>query len=207
MRRTPLFITVFFVGLAASLWLLVEVTRAELPAKAESLAKSAKIRELPSFTQEREAAALTFLRAHHNELADLLTQLKKHNKSEYQQAIRELFRSSERLAQWQEKNPKKYETELALWKLNSRIQLLLAQLSMASDPAVEQQLRQAITEQIEIRRQELLAEKERLSARLSELDQELSLSSAERIDERLQSLLQSAALKKNNSNKPTKKGS
>src|SRR5687768_12762986 len=53
---------------------------------------------MPSFTPEREAAAMTFVQAHHAELAPLLTHLKKSRPNDYQKAIRKLFGDSERLA-------------------------------------------------------------------------------------------------------------
>lgn len=129
---------------------------------------------LPGFTREREAAALLFVRTHHPELADLLDQLKKHDKFEYQQAIRDLFRQSERLAQIQERNPHKYELELEAWKLNSRIQVLVARLSMASDPAVERQLREAMAGYLDLREQVLVEDRARVTARVAEIDAELS---------------------------------
>jgi len=83
---------------------------------------------LQGFTPEREAAALTFVRAHHPELAELLDRLKTRRPQEYQKAIRELFRASERLAQSQEQAPQRYEMELSEWKLQSRVQLLVARM-------------------------------------------------------------------------------
>src|SRR5438132_8650434 len=69
--------------------------------------------KLPTFTPEREAAALTFVRQHHSELADLLSELKTSNEAEYQRAIAELFRKSEQLADTQARDPRRYELELA----------------------------------------------------------------------------------------------
>ncbi|MBL8826381.1 MAG: hypothetical protein JNM18_05310 [Planctomycetaceae bacterium] len=146
--------------------------------------------DLPAFTAEREAAAITFVKMHHGELADLLARLKQHNRPEYEQAIRELFRTSERLAQWQEKNPHKYETELKTWQLGSRIQVLTAKLAMNADPVLKQELRDALQEQQQLRRSQLQTERERTAARLAELDRELQKDMNVSVDERLDQLVQ-----------------
>jgi len=146
--------------------------------------------ELPAFTKEREAAALTFVRTHHGELGDLLVRLKQHNRMEYEKAIRELFRASERLAQMQEKNPARYETDLQHWKLNSRIQILAARLAMADDPAVRRELREVLAEQAELKRQQLQAERDRMAFRLEEINRELQKDMAVSVEERLEQLVQ-----------------
>jgi len=146
--------------------------------------------ELPAFTAEREAAAITFVKMHHGELADLLARLKQHSRPEYEQAIRELFRTSERLAQWQEKNPHKYETELKTWQLGSRIQVLTAKLAMNADPVLKQELRDALQEQQQLRRSQLQAEREKAAARLADLDRELQKDMNVSIDQRLDQIVQ-----------------
>ena len=83
-------------------------------------------------TPEREAAVMTFVKQHHAELAELLVQLKASNSKEYEQAIRELFRTSERLAQIQERDMPQYELELKHWQVQSRVQLLSARVLRCS---------------------------------------------------------------------------
>ena len=152
-------------------------------------------RKVKGFTEEREAAAMTFARANHPELADLLEQLKQTDTTQYQQAIRDLFRSSEKLALAQEKNPLEYELELELWRLRSRSQLLVAQLTMGPDPAIENQLRAAIAEQFKLRKLRLTHDRERLEARLADIKREMQKLDAEpsrMVDERMQEMLSHA---------------
>jgi hypothetical protein len=125
------------------------------------------------FTPEREAAALTFVRMHHAELAELLERLKTRRPQEYQKAIRELFRASERLASSQEQQPLRYELELQEWKLSSRIQLLVARMSMNRTPELEQELRQLLNEQVSVHRDLIRFSYERTSARAAALQKEL----------------------------------
>jgi hypothetical protein len=126
--------------------------------------------KLPLFTPEREAAAMTFVRQNHPELGKLLGQLKSSNADAYERAVRELFRTSEQLADMRGRDPRRYELDLAAWKLNSRIQLLAARRSMTNDPTVEDELRSALHEQIDVRVEQHLLERERAAARVEKLD-------------------------------------
>jgi hypothetical protein len=113
------------------------------------------------------------VRTHHAELAELLEQLKATNVPEYQRAIRDLFQSSEHLAQIEERNPQKYELELQNWKLNSRIQVLVARLSMQPSKTLEDDLRQVLAEKVEAREQLLLYEYQKAQAKLAEAGTQL----------------------------------
>jgi hypothetical protein len=127
----------------------------------------------PVVTPEREAAALTFVRRHHPRLAELLIHLEEQDKRQYQRAVRDLFRTSERLAQLQERDPSRYSLELRVWKIRSRIQLYSAQLAMQDDPQIRQQLKNALLEQGELQREVLENERQRIAERLKKIDQQL----------------------------------
>jgi NAD-specific glutamate dehydrogenase len=121
-------------------------------------------------TPEREAAAIQFVREHHPELVDLLKGLKQTNAVQYQAVVRQLFQTSERLAKIHETDPPRYELELSLWKIKSRIQLLAARSSMGRDPEIETQLRAALAEQAQVQLQELQMDRDRAAERLKKLD-------------------------------------
>lgn len=146
-------------------------------AKKNTKAKGAGANKLADYTPEREAAALMFASLHHPELSSLLGQLKESDPQEYQRAIRELFQASERLAQIQERAPARYELELEIWKLESRIRLLAARMAMGADPALEQELRELAAEQIDARlslaqfeRREVEQRLEKLNARIDAIE-------------------------------------
>jgi hypothetical protein len=154
---------------------------------------------LPTYTPEREAAALTFVSAHHPELAPLLAHLKKSRPQEYQKAIRKLFNDSERLAHSREMKPGRYELELQEWKLSSRIELLVARLTMDRTPSLEAELRKALAEQLDVRRALLVQERERATQRLESLDKEiaeLDENREKRLDEKFEKAVNSTGKKK-----------
>jgi hypothetical protein len=124
-------------------------------------------------TPEREAAAMTFVRQHHPELAELLTLLKASSPGEFERAMRDLFRTSERLAQFQERDSLTYELELSLWKARSRIQLLSARLHMSDDEGLRNELRTALSDEFELRTRVMQHDREKLAERVKNLDAQL----------------------------------
>lgn len=124
----------------------------------------------PMVTPEREAAALSFVRQHHPELADLLAHLKTSKPKEYERAAQELFRTSERLAQSQERDSDRYRLELETWKIDSQLRLLTARLMMADNPSLVDELKSLIAQREELQLQVLLLERERVASRAARLD-------------------------------------
>lgn len=125
---------------------------------------------LPRFTEEREAAALHFVRKHCPELSPLLDELKKSNKTAYELQIRETFQVTELLADLQEEDAKRYELELKIWKAENKALVLVAKLSTPKDEdrkAVEDQLRVLAKELVDL-------EVQSLEHRVEVLDRELT---------------------------------
>jgi hypothetical protein len=112
---------------------------------------------------------MTFVKQHHAELAELLIHLKENSPGEYDRAVRDLLRTSERLAQVQERDSLQYELELKQWKARSRAQLLAARLQMADSEDLRKQLHAALSEEYDIRLQLLRRDHDRASDRMKNL--------------------------------------
>jgi hypothetical protein len=125
---------------------------------------------LPPFSEEREAAALTFVREHHPEVADLLARLKSNRPGQYRKAIRELSQQNQRLAQWKDRDPARYELELRLWKLQSKVQLLSARATMSGSVVEETELRQVLAEQMDVRIALIKLQRDTAARRVQELE-------------------------------------
>ena len=171
---------------------------AKSPAKSPSAkptpAKSSRpAAAMPAFTPEREAAAMKFVREHHAEVADLLDNLRKSRPEQYRRAARELFRASERVSQWKGRDAARYELELKAWKVNSRIQLLLARSAMSADVDMESELKSLIAERIDTRLAIRRHDREQLAKRLADADADIARLSADRdanIDRQLSQMRQ-----------------
>lgn len=136
------------------------------PRKTERVEKSLKRDRLPTFTAEREAAAVTFVRLHHPELAGLLNQLKSMQYEEYEKAIRELFHTSETLTELQNRDPQRHALALEAWQLQSRVGLVAARLRQSSDPLLEQEIKRLLEKQVEVQIREQELNRDRLEASL-----------------------------------------
>jgi hypothetical protein len=84
--------------------------------------------DLPRFTEEREAAALCFLRKNAAELLTVLESLKKDNPQRYQHEVRTVFQVAELLADLEE-NPARHDLELQIWKVETKARALAARLA------------------------------------------------------------------------------
>lgn len=125
-------------------------------------------------TPEREAAVRTFVELNHPELAELLTHLKSNKPQEYERAIRELHRITERLAGIQERDRDQYDLEIKLWTAQSRVQLLTAKLRMGAKDELKDQLREALNLQADAKLALLKHERERAAARLAKIDADIA---------------------------------
>ena len=129
----------------------------------------------------QEASAVAFVRENHAELASLLDNLKESRPKEYQKAVRDLARVRERLAQMKANNGARYDLELAVWKTESRIQLLAARLHMSDSQELRDQIRQAINERFDLKLAVLKLERDmfrdkadKAEAQIQKLDQQRS---------------------------------
>ena len=131
---------------------------------------------LPRFTEEREAAALFFVKKHVPEILALLEELKKSSPSRYQQEIREIFQVTEMLADLQD-DPRRHDLELRIWKAETKAHVLVAKL--AAPKADERKKNEAglhdlARELVELDIQVLELKAEQLDKELGEIKDELS---------------------------------
>jgi hypothetical protein len=158
--------------------------------------RDAKVRQSIAVTPEREAAVMTFVERNHPELTDLLAHLKASQPSEYERAIRDIFRTTERLAAIQERDALQYDLEVAAWTAQSRVQLLTAKLKMGTTDELQQELRSALGAQLDARLALLKHERQKAADRLSRLDRDISQLESDRervLDRQLQLHTRAAA--------------
>jgi hypothetical protein len=143
-------------------------------AKPASPPSAAKPDLRPTFTPEREAAALAFVSAHHPELLKVLEQLKGMQLGEYESAIRQLFQTSEQLSRTKDQDEARYNLDLEDWKIKSRIQLLVARAGLSDDESQDQQLHDLLSKQADLRIARINLERERATERLKKAEDQLA---------------------------------
>lgn len=156
---------------------------------------------LPRFTEEREAAAIHFVRKHCAELLPLLEELKKVNRTSYELQVRETFQITEILADLQD-DPKRYDLELKVWKAENKALVLVARLATPKDDdrkVIEDQLQALAKELIELEVQSLDHRVELLQNELNGAKDELAKyrdNFDRTVKERYDSLVEKARRKK-----------
>jgi len=157
--------------------------------------KEGKARPAILVTPEREAAVLNFVQRNHAELADLLAVLKANQPDEYERALREIFRATERMNQIQERDPLQYELEVVAWTAQSRVQLLAAKLKMNESDELIKQLRDSLKIQNEAKISLLKHERQKAADRMAKIDSDISRFESDRetvIDKQMELLTRAA---------------
>jgi hypothetical protein len=171
------------------------------PVQAGPATPETDARSLPRFTEEREAAALCFVKKHLPELAPLLEQLKKNNNGQYQHEIREIFQATEWLADLQD-DTKRYDLELKIWKSENKAHILAARLTTAAEDEkkkLEIELQALAKDLVELDVAILEVKAEQLDKELGEVKDELAKAkeSMERqVKDRYEQLLEKAKKKR-----------
>jgi hypothetical protein len=135
----------------------LSLARAAALAVALLIPTAASADPLPRFTEEREAAALHFVKKHCPELHPLLDDLKKANRAAYELQIRQTFQVTELLADFHD-DPKRYDLELKMWKAENKAFVLVAKLATPKEEdrkQIEEQLLALAKELVELEAQSL----------------------------------------------------
>jgi len=149
---------------------------AGLPSNSLASAPDPEPRALPRFTEEREAAALFFVKKNLPDLLPLLEQLKKNSERHYRAEIREIFQATEWLADLQD-DPRRHELELKIWKAENKAYTLAAKLSTPAEEErknIELELQNLAKELVDLDVQVLEWKSEQLDKELGEVKDELA---------------------------------
>lgn len=126
-------------------WLVgpVNATLSQIPLKDTETKADAKT------TLSEEQTAVAFIKQHHAELDTLLDVLKTTDRSKYNSAIKDVTKVLKRLEGVQKRDEKLYTLEIEGWRIQSKIDLLLAK-GMAKDKSFnESDLKQLLDKRID----------------------------------------------------------
>lgn len=140
-------------------------------AGAEKKPESRRNRGGLSATEVR--SAIQFAEKHQPPLALLVKKLKGRDSEAYQRAITELHEDSLRLTRLQERQPKRFESEVEMWKVDSEIRLQLARWAVSGNERSERMVRQLLKRRLALRQDRLQTERARLEARLQQIEEQI----------------------------------
>lgn len=156
-------------------------------------------------SEQLETDAIAFVQEHHPELVSLLQSLKAMRQKEYETAIREIVRTRKRLESLAKRDAETHAMELDAWKLQSKIDLLIAR-GIARDKAFDTVvLRALLKQQVENQKRRWKHEQTTLVKRQEQLVQLLVRTEGheeEKIDQQLSTLLKRVDSKIGKTKKP-----
>ncbi|MFM7057245.1 MAG: hypothetical protein ACKO2P_10025 [Planctomycetota bacterium] len=152
----------------------IKVDQAAQSDKTNKTDKQLQAKSPKTISAEDQTATLDFVREHHPELSHLLEQLQKSRPDEFHSALRELVPQTQAIIRMRDRLPTRYPTQLAAWKRDSQIRLLMARWSRSQDPQIETQVRELIAQRHQDRITELQAEQQRLSEQLRKVEEQLN---------------------------------
>jgi cellobiose-specific phosphotransferase system component IIA len=146
----------------------------------------------PSAFELMESEAMSFVKQHHPELFSLLQLLKAMKEKEFEVAIRDIDKARKRLDSLSKSDSERHQIELDSWKIQSKIDLLLAK-GFAQDKAFNAKtLRGLIKDQVENQKRRLKNEQSNLLKRKRQIDEQLVKfegQESERVDQQFAALM------------------
>jgi hypothetical protein len=184
------------VATVLAICLCIPAFGADPPARSDGA--KPKEAELPPFTAERESAALEFIRRHHSELEAVLAGLKNLKREEYEQAIRELWQTREKLSVIKTSDETLHDLMLEVWRLDSQAKLLAARLVFEArqGPLLVGELKSLLYKQVDLQRRIVEHNRDRVLASLEEMNANIKLLTEKReefVERRLQNLTRTSA--------------
>ncbi len=127
--------------------------------------------------------AIAFVQLHQPALIQLLEYLEKKQPTQYQQAIREILKTRQKLANLEKRDRELHEVELALWKLRAELRLLVARRSIVNEQernALDAQLHKLVEQEMHHDLERMRIEKRRAEQRIAQLDIQIAERNANR---------------------------
>ncbi len=149
--------------------------------------------------EERESLAVKFVEAHDPALASLLQVLKAMKPKEYETAINEITKTRKRLEQLQSRDKPLYEVDLAGWKLQSKIDMMMARAVAKEQTLDEKALRELVKKRHENQVKRLRIEQDNLKTREKQIQESLERlqsNESDRLDQQLSALIKKVDAKK-----------
>lgn len=155
-------------------------------------------------TEQLEAEAIEFVKENHPELVSLLQLLKAMRQSEYEAAIRDIVKTKKRLDVILKRDLESHGIELESWKLQSKIDLLLAK-GFARNKAFDTKvLRGLLIDQVSNHKKRLKYEQQNILKRQEQVAESLGRLEGhedERVEQQLVSLMKRVDAKSDKSAK------
>ena len=192
--------TAFLLCCATSFTLIADDARkTSSPNGKATVAQSKESSDSAPTLEERESLAVKFVEAHDPALASLLQVLKAMKPKEYETAINEITKTRKRLEQLQSRDKPLYEVDLEGWKLQSKIDMMMARAVAKEQTLDEKALRELVKKRHENQVKRLRIEQDNLKTREKQIQESLERlqsNESDRLDQQLSALIKKVDAKK-----------
>ncbi len=127
-----------------------------------------------TLTTEQQAAALGFVALNNPDLMPVLNHLRNTNRPEYDKGLAQIYMANERLGKMSKDDAERHDVELRMWIVNSRLTLLAARMSVSNAPTMNDELKQLVREEVEVKSDLLNLDYKRDLAKLEKLKNEIT---------------------------------
>lgn len=126
-------------------------------------------------SKERKEQLLAFVDANHPELKELLEKLENRKKQRpYHQAMSWLDKSVKKLDGIKKRSPKRYESSLSQWNLESRIKVAAAQVKLNDTEESRSKLKSLVTQLVDFHIERMKADRAQILKRLKQTENRIS---------------------------------
>jgi len=152
-----------------------------------------KTESVPQITDERKVELLAFVDANHPELKELLSKLEKRKKKQrpYLQAMAGLDKAVKKLEGIKERAPRRYDSALKQWNLESRIKVAAAQVKLNDSEESRSNLESLVTQLVDFHIARMKNDREQLLKRLQSFEKRIADAESNRekvIEKRIKSV-------------------
>ncbi len=160
-----------------------------VPLLAQALGKSTdkpdgvSSKEKLATVEADEALLLDFVEQQQPKLLKLLEFMKRKQPAQYDQALKELSKSKQRLSNLENRDTDLYKIELQLWQIRSQLRMLLAEIAVAesaSQDKLHKRLAELVTQEVDLDSARMQLEQSRAELRATQLKKQLQERSVDR---------------------------
>jgi hypothetical protein len=156
-----------------------------------------------------EDALLEFVEKHQPTLLKLLRFMKKKQPQQFEQALKEVSKTKQRLSILEKRDHELFDIELALWKTRSELRMLVAQLAVSQgEPQgdLKEQLHKLVEWELDLESSKLQAELKRAEQRTDQLKSQIAERKLDIVGTRAKAIKawEQKAAKQNNRSQKTK---
>lgn len=182
MKLTPHFLAIVVLLTSPSVTTATDGDKDRIPPLAQAGKSDRPTKQEEAKQREGEQRTLEFVGQHQPELLELLEFMKKKQPSQYQQALREMARTQQRLEGLALRDKELHAVELELWNIRSKLRLIAARIPVVQEKkreALREELEQLVAQEVDQNLAKLKIQRARTETQLANINKQITRSETE----------------------------